>query len=83
MDTPVRINQLVYELIQNFCHLLPITGEPLTKDEFLAALDKTYDTQKGDARLSVFKSAVQQCIFETIRYDRSENTIYFNTPAIQ
>jgi hypothetical protein len=75
MKTP-SLNFLFVDQIGNFAHLLPITGEAISKDDFLQLIKKQYDA--ANPKTQLFYQATRKSIFETIRIDRLQNAVLLN-----
>jgi hypothetical protein len=76
MKTQTNLNFLFADMIGSFAHLLPISGQAFTKDEFLAAVKTQYCL--SNPKTNLFYMAAQKSIFETIKIDRVGNCILFN-----
>lgn len=71
---PTNLNTLFIDQLPNFAHL--VTGEIQTKEQFLSTIKTNYNT--ANPKTGLFYQACERSIFDTIRLNRTKDSILFN-----
>jgi len=69
-----NLNMLFIDQLPNFAHL--VTSETQTKEQFLSTIKTNYST--ANPRTELFYISCNQSTFDTIRLNRTKDSILFN-----